>query len=187
MERDVVEPDIAPKLFSGEPIAGVPAELSEDCRQFIERQTEVRQSEIRQRLELVKLLVERQAAAVTPAEVVRIRREEAELLTNLSSLATDGRHDVSGRHRFNAWLGTFYSTGYLLDSFLDVKEDFENGASGVEPNLHSRLVIGAAAMKEALSATRKMSPRLLGKCALVAFRYEIRNKKPDFKNPGEVI
>lgn len=187
VERDHIRPNIALQLFSGESIPDVPTQLTADCLEFLERQTEARQREIWQLLDQVKPLVDRQAAAESPDEVVSVRLEEAELLANLLSLPVEGRRDATARQRFNAWLRIFCRTGYMFDSFLDLKEDYLSGASGVRPNFRARRVIGAAVLKEALDATRTMSPRVIGRCAIVALRYEIRNKKPDFTNPDEVI
>lgn len=187
VERDDVMPDIAPRLFSGQPIPGVPEELSRDCRQFLERQSPARQAEIQELLVQVKLLVDAQAVAELPADVIRIRQQEAELLANLLSLPVDGRHDAQQRHRLNAWLIAFCRTGYMLDSFLDLNEDYSSGASRVPPNFHARRVLAGATLKEARSARHTMSLKLLGKCAMVAVRYELRNKKPDFTKPNQVI
>lgn len=187
VERSDVMSDIAPRLFSGQPIPGVPEELSRDCRWFVERQSPTRQVEIQQQLERVILLVDAQAAAKLPDEVIAIRQEEAELLANLLSLLVEGRHDAEPRQRFNAWMSAFCRTGYMLDSLLDLKEDYETGASQVPPNFHSRRALAAATLKEASYARRTMSLKLLGKCAMVAVRYELRNKKADFTKPNEVI
>lgn len=182
-----VMPDIAPRLFSGRPIAGVPETLSEDCRSFLERQSPSRQTEIREMLDRVKPLVDRQAAAVSPDEVVAIREEEAELLANFLSLPAENRPDAVGRQKFNAWLVTFCRTGYMLDSFLDIKEDFESGASGVPPSFSARRVLAAATLRETIAAARQMPIRTLGKCAIVAVRYELKNQKPDFSRPNQAI
>lgn len=179
--------DIAPRLFSGEAVPGIPQEFTNDCRQLLERQNAARQMHIWHQLERVKPLVDAQASAVSATEVVKIRLDEADLLADMLSLPTDGRPDKTERQKFNAWLSAFCRTGYLVDSIKDLEEDFESGASGVRPSFQAKRILGSAALREVAAATRIMTARQLGKCAMVAIRYELKKQKPDFSRPSEVI
>jgi hypothetical protein len=180
-------PHIATMLFSGEPIDGIPREFQERCRQFVHRQTPSRQVEIMDQLGQIKGLVEAQATSESPHEVIEIRRREADIFASLLSLPAQDRSDASRRERFNSWLTSFSRTGYMVDSFMDIKRDFLSGESGVRPTLHSHRVLAAAALKETFGAIRKTPLSLIGKCAMVAMRYEARNKKPEFSGPSQPL
>jgi hypothetical protein len=179
-------PDIAPLLFSGHTIPGVPEEFTNDCQHWMSRQSENRQAHIQQQLGAVRILVERQAVATTPFEVVSVRREEAELLADMLSLRSENREDSIERKKFNYWLTTAMRAGYLLDSLKDIKEDYESGASGVKPGMTASGKMATYLLKETIQ-TAKISPKALGKGALVMLRYEIKKIHPDLSKSDTVI
>jgi len=185
-EKNTPMPDIAAELFSDRSIPGIPEEFRNDCRDWLERQSEERQHEINSQLAEVRLLVEAQAAATSVAEVVRIRRREAELLANILSLSPEDRSDVVAREKFNTWLKVGMRTGYLLDSLLDIKEDYESGGSALKPGVVTSSKMVAYLLRETVAAAC-VSPRALGKGALIMARYSIKKIKPDFSNPETVI
>lgn len=185
-ERDMPRPNIAVELFSGQPIPGVPTEFTYDCRHLLERQSQERQVTINKQLQRVRFLVEAQAAADTVPEVVAIRHEEADLLADMLSLNTEDQDDVSGRLKFNSWLALAMRAGYLLDSLRDIKEDYESGASRVEPRLKATAKMAAYLIQDTV-VVAKISPRALGKGAMVMARYEFRRMHPDFSKPGQTI
>jgi hypothetical protein len=76
--------------------------------------------------------------------------------------------------------------GYLLDSLKDIREDYESGASGVKPSLAASGKMAAYLMKETIR-TARVSPRALGKGAMVMLRYEVKKIHPDLSKPNTVI
>lgn len=179
---DVEQIDIMPAIN-----AIVAGELRDDLHtdtqarfaNYMRRQPKDRYVDIMRRLGGVSAMAERQASATTAGEVIKVRLEEAELLAYLLSLPEDQRQDANGRRKFNKWLRGWSRAGYLLDSFIDMRDDYESGASGLEPTVKIRAQIGSTAAKEMARAAVKTPPQLLGKCALVGFRYLVLNKKPD--------
>jgi hypothetical protein len=185
-EKDTHMSNISPELFSGRPIPGIPEEFSNDCREWLERQTGVRQAEINRQLTEIRLLVEAQAAATTASGVVAVRRREADLLADMLSLRPENREDARAREKFNSWLTVAMRAGYLLDSLRDIKEDYESGASGLKPGPVTSGKMAAYLLRETVVAAR-VSPRALGKGALVMMRYEIKRMHPDFSKSDVVI
>lgn len=186
-EKDFPRPDIAPELFSGKPIPGVPLEFSQDCREWLERQPKERQIQISNYLTRIRLLVEEQTLATTASEVVVIRREESDLLAYILSLRMEDHEDAPARVKFNSWLIAAMRAGYLFDSLLDIKEDYENGASGLRPGLAASSKMAAYLLRETVIAARVSPIRVLGKGALVMMRYEFKKNHPDFADPNTVI
>ncbi|GEM_PF-1727319 len=186
-EKDTPMPDIAPELFSGRPIPGVPEEFSEDCKQWVERQTEARQAQINRHLAEIRILVEAQAAATTTSGVIAVRRKESDLLADILSLRPEGREDARARMKFNSWLTVAMRAGYLLDSLLDIKEDYESGASGLKPGLAASCKMASYLLRETVVAAKVSPKALLGKGAMVMMRYEFKKIHPDFSNPHTII
>ena len=179
---DIDKTDIMPgvaAIVSGELIEGLHERTQVRFREYMLRQEESRYDDIIRRLEQVSSLSHRQALAESAQEVIDIRREEADLLAYLLGLPTHNRRDSVARERFNDWLVGWSRCGYLLDTLIDMKLDYDNGDSGVRPTTRAKAVIAGVAVKESLIATRKTPLRLLGKCALVGARYLLLNKKPD--------
>jgi hypothetical protein len=131
------------------------------------------------KLSQVNGLVEAQRQAITPQEVVAVRLQEADLLADMLSLPAEGHPDVFERIRFNNWLLGWSRAGYLVDSLRDIQDDYQNRDSGLEPSARARTSLARSAFKEILVAAQKTPPQLIGRCALVAFRYVSMNKKAD--------
>lgn len=77
-------------------------------------------------------------------------------------------NDESQRRRFNEWLEGFSRVGYLLDSYVDMKDDFADGNVTVPVTFKARLEILRVALPEAMRALRKTPKRTLGRVACLA-------------------
>jgi hypothetical protein len=110
---------------------------------------------------------------------VRLRNEEAGIYSGLLALPVESRHDAAQRNAFNDWLDHFSRAGYLIDSLVDLKDDYQTGATSVRPSLHSRTVVGRHAASETIVTLRKTPYRAVGQIAMVGFRYQVLNRKPD--------
>ena len=185
-EKTDIMPHIA-AMLAGDSIVGIPESFQDKCRQYMERQSELRRQDIIIKLGRVGTLVDQQAATDSVHELIRIRRVEADLMANLLALPTFDRPDEAQRKTFNDWLVSISHTGYLVDSFKDLKEDYESKSSGVEPTLHTRAVLGGVAAKQTLDTLVKTPKRVLGKIIKVGVKNQILGKKPDFTNPDQLI
>ena len=179
---DIDKTDIMPHLtsvISGRGIPGLHLDTQVCFRNYILRQNESRYDDIMQRLGGVSRLAQRQAEAKTAHELIEVRLEEADLLAYLLALQTNTQEGAEPRERFNLWLRGWSRCGYLLDTFVDMDLDYENGDSGVRPTASSRATVAGAAVKESVTAIKNTPLRLIGKCALVGARYIMLDKKPD--------
>lgn len=179
---DIDKTDIMPYLSSIIAGHGIPT-LHQDTqvrfRNYMLRQSEASYDDIMRRLDGVSLFAHRQTEARTAGEVIDVRLEEADLLTHFLALPTDSRSDSAAREKFNTWLGGWSRTGYLLDTLMDLRLDYRNGDSGLKPSVDAYATIAAATIKESLPAIRNTPMRLIGKCAIVGFKYTLLNMKPE--------
>jgi hypothetical protein len=179
---DIDKTDIMPHInavISGRAIPTLHRDTQLSFRNYMLRQDKSRYDDIMQRLDGVSQFAQRQAEAKTADEVVEVRIEEADLLAHLLSLPTEARGDAFAREKFNIWLRGWSRCGYLLDTFIDMKFDYENGDSGVRPSTSSRTTVAAATARESLTAIRNTPLILIGKCAVVGVKYSLLNRKPD--------
>lgn len=177
--------DITPfigAMLTGKEMEGADAGLQRRVQHFMGAQTPSRRGYILDSLDRVGQLVQDQRQAHTPEELVRTRLDEADLFASLLALPTEGRPDKTQRNRFNSWMLGFSRCGYTVDSFLDVKDDYEDGSTSVKPTLHARLVIGKAAFRESVIAVRRIPAHTLGTSAVVAAKYFLVARKPTFSS-----
>jgi hypothetical protein len=178
--------DVAAEHFSKLSVPGIPNQLISDCVDFLERQSPARQLALVEYITLVRELVEAQATATTVPGVVEIRHLEADVLADILSLNTEGEIGAPARHKFNNWIALAMRAGYLFDSWRDIKEDYESGASGVEPGLVASAKMAAYLLKDTVTIAR-VSPKAFAKGAMVMARYEFKRIHPDFSKPEQVI
>jgi hypothetical protein len=178
--------DIAVEHFSQLSIPGIPPQLIHDCIDWLERQAPDRQVTLVEYIAFVRKMVEAQAAATTVPEVVEVRHQEADVLGDILSLNSEGTADAAARQKFNNWIPRAMRAGYILDSLLDIKEDYESGTSGVEPGLKASAKMAAYLLKDTVEVAR-VSPRALSKGAMVMVRYQFKKMHPDFYKPTEII
>jgi hypothetical protein len=184
--KDDPTADIAVEHFSQLSIPGIPQQLIQDCVDWLERQTPERQVTLVDYIAFVRKMVEAQAAATTVPEVVEVRHQEADVLADILSLNPAGAADAEARDKFNSWMPLAMRAGYLLDSLLDIKEDYENGSSGVEPGIKASAKMATYLLKDTVEVTR-VSPRALSKGAMVMVRYQLKKMHPDFSQSEQVI
>ena len=125
---DEEKADIMPyvsAILAGTEILGISQDFQDRCREYMQRQSENRQTEIIKKLGQVSTLVEQQETAETIRELMEVRQAEADLMANLLALSSDGRPDETQRSTFNTWLVEVSRTGYLIDSFRDLGEDYD--------------------------------------------------------------
>lgn len=166
-------------IIAGENLEGVRVDFLDRIREYMAAQSPKRQSEIMYKIGLVGPLVDELAKTQEVKELVRIRREEASIYAHLLALSVEDRHDAAERDAFNDWLIGFSRAGYLIDSFIDMSIDYQSGATSVRPSLRGRAVLARHAVSETVTALRKTPYRAIGQTAMVGFRYQILNKKPD--------
>lgn len=177
---DVEKADIAEpfeEIVSGHIREDLSADIQIRAINYMLRQTEEGRRRIFDRVRQVNELAAAQREAVLASEVVGIRITEADILSSLLSLPTEGVSDSAARSNFNFWLASWSRVGYLLDSLFDAKQDYRNGESGMRPTIRSRLRFALAASKESVTALKRTPPRLLGKCALNGINYVVRQKR----------
>lgn len=149
---------------------------------YMEHQSETRYQTIIERLGGISLLAKQQSEADTVEKVVNVRLAEADLFSYLLLLPTENMPDKIPREKFNKWLGSFSRAGYIVDSLIDIKEDYEGGSTNLRPSIATRIGLAKSAAKEAFGGLRKTPPRVLGKTLLVALKYEFQSRKPDFSS-----
>ncbi|MBI5906601.1 hypothetical protein HY857_00930 [Candidatus Saccharibacteria bacterium] len=166
-------------ILAGENLEGIRIGSQDRIRKYMAAQTPERQSEIMDKIGLVGILTEALTETEEAEELVRLRNEEADVYSGLLALPVEGRHDAAQRSVFNDWLASFSRAGYLIDSLVDMKEDHQSGATSVRPSLRSRAVVGRHAVSETATTLRKTPYRAIGQIAMVGFRYQVLNRKPD--------
>ena len=185
-EKTDIMPHVA-AMLAGNSIVGIPDAFQDQCREYMERQSELRRADIIKKLGMVGTLVNQQASTASVHELLRIRRQEADLMANLLALPTFNRPDETQRKTFNSWLVSISHTGYLVDSFKDIKKDYASKSCSVEPSTYTRVILGGAATKQALDTLEKTPKKVIGKMIKVGMKNQILGKKPDFTNPEQLI
>ena len=178
---DVKKVDIMPSIqnmLDGELIPDLTALPQLRISEYMNQQAESRRKYILDSLKQIGELVLAQRVAVKASDVVEIRIAESDIFSGILALDTEDRSDSISRSRFNSWLKSGGRTGQLLDSLLDVSEDYQNGESCVVPTTRSRSVFAAAMTKEAISTVRKTPPSLFEKMTVHGLRYVFKNDKP---------
>lgn len=173
-------PTFIQKLLASKYDTGPTISVQTRFLEYMQRQPESRHETIIHRLGSIGLLAKEQAAADTVNKVVDIRLAEADLFSYLLLLPTENKPDKTQREKFNRWLAGFSRTGYIVDSLIDIKEDYQSGNTNLQPSITARAKLAKAATKEALNGIRQTPLKVLGKTILVALKYEFRSRKPDF-------
>jgi len=187
---DEEKADIMPyvsAILAGTEILGISQDFQDRCREYMQRQSENRQTEIIKKLGQVSTLVEQQETAETIRELMEVRQAEADLMANLLALSSDGRPDETQRSTFNTWLVEVSRTGYLIDSFRDLGEDYDSGKIIIKPNLGVKAAVGTAALKQTIYTVAKTPPKVISKAIKVGIKNQILRKKPDLADPNQLI
>jgi hypothetical protein len=127
----------------------------------------------------VNKLVTAQRSASKATEVVDIRIAEADIFTSVVALEETDGMDESARKSFNAWLLGASRAAYLMDTMFDMRKDYENGETSVKPSAVARLQYAHAATREGLFALKRTPAGLIGKSALVAVNYVMKQRRLD--------
>ena len=158
------------------------ADIQTRTANYVFRQTAAGQQLFFDRIRRVNELAEAQREATAAREVIDIRRTEADIFSAMLSLSILDESDAAARINFNLWLNSWAKVGYLVDSLIDVAKDYKNGESGVPPTLGARLLFAAAVSIESATALRRTPPKLLGTCALYAFKDIFNQKRVKLQN-----
>jgi len=144
---------------------------------YLVRQSEEKKSKIARQLSKVSLLTEEQRNATKARSVVAVRIAESGIFSSLLHLEHNNTDDSEAREKFNRWVDTWSRFGYLLDSFVDIREDFDQASSQVAPTILNRLVYAKAALKEGAELFTRTPKKIVGKIALVGLRYIFLRRK----------
>ncbi len=153
------------------------AQTQEVLYDYMSQQTQTYSEGVLRGVARAHELALRQRETLDPHRLVAVRLEEADVLSALLSLRTSGQPDAAARKQLNAVIGAWSRTGYLVDSFVDLRSDYEGGESGIKPSAYSALIIASATARESVGAIRSVPLGLLGSCAMTGVNYLIHNRK----------
>lgn len=160
------------KTVRGESVPGVSDEATDACRAYLERQPDDRRQATLSGLYRLAEFPEAFANAMTVEELIRLRLEEADMYAAFLKLdIADGAADAQARLSFNNWVEIFSRSGYLVDSFFDLRKDYEQGLIGVPPSFSARRALAKVAIRELLPGVRATPLRALGATARVAIEH----------------
>lgn len=166
-------------IYSGELREDLNSDAQVRTHNYLHRQTPDSRDRLFDRVNRVQTLLEKQRTLNTANELVHQRQQEAIILADILSLERGSGSDDQARIKFNTWLQSWASVGYLLDSLLDVRSDYENQESLVRPTLSTRITITKPLLREAVLAVRETPVREIGKCAMNGINYLARNRRVD--------
>lgn len=164
-------------IYDGELRRDLNTDAQVRTHNYLHRQPPESREKLLGKAKKVQALLETQRTLQSADELVRQRQQEAIILAEILSLEQVGGSDNQARLKFNTWLKSWASVGYLLDSLLDLGSDYENHESLVRPSFSTRLAIAKPLMREAIVAVRETPVREIGKCALNGFNYLARNRR----------
>jgi len=166
-------------IFSGEMHENLDYDAQVRAHNYMHRQSEAKQQRIIELIAIVQALIKNQRDTSSVEELIEIRLSEATVLTELLSLNVSDSDDAEARANFNSWLSSWAAVGYLLDSLIDMKADYDNGESSVLPTKNSRLRLLKPLARESMKAIPATPVKVLGECALNGFNYVVRNNRAD--------
>lgn len=148
---------------------------------YLGRQTAETRARIFDLVPMVGKLAIEQRNATKAKEVINIRKTEAPILASILSVSAAGE-DSAARIKFNDWIQSWSTVGYLTDSLIDMRADYANGESSVKPTPAAAVTYAHAAASEGFKALKNMSPKLIAMAANHAFKSLILNRKPAIKS-----
>ncbi|MDB5186886.1 MAG: hypothetical protein JWM07_358 [Candidatus Saccharibacteria bacterium] len=173
---DTVQPesieDQKNSLLAGLPIPGMDSDEAHEFHHIIDNVTPVRRAEV-----LDGFLINDYAKDMRDsrgyARFLHLRLEEAEMFGRFMRL--DNPASMPQIERFNEWLPQFARAGYLVDSFGDLYDDFEDGVIAMRPTIRRRLKLGRAALHETKNAVSHLPLRTIGFLAVASLSKILRN------------
>jgi len=95
-------------------------------------------------------------------QLIKLKRKEGELFTNLFRLDDRSLNDGLGRRRFNRALVPMTNAGYGLDTVLDLRADYEHEETRVRPTVINRSVLAAFVIQNGVQAgVQVLRPRTI--------------------------
>lgn len=166
-------------ILAGKTRPDLNLEVQTSLKSYMDRQDPERKGAIFSDILRVEELAADLRNATTPTRLVEIRREEGDILGSLVALPVEETSDRSERLRFNRWLNSWSRTGYMMDSFVDLRKDYENGESGVKPTMIARGIVAEAVLYESAVAIQRTPPGVMRGALMNATRYLLMNRKHD--------
>ncbi|HEX4774032.1 MAG TPA: hypothetical protein VH234_00760 [Candidatus Saccharimonadales bacterium] len=170
---------VVASFLAGGKLEGATNLITTNFRRYIETQPEERRALTIQRLGAIGSHVELCSQAESVTELITARQDEAELYASFFELPLNNTSDKSQRSIFNAWLHVFSRTGYLVDSLLDLKVDYEDGGTKVEPTVANRIMLARAAFRESVVLARQTPSVALVDILKVGYHYLILGVGPE--------
>jgi hypothetical protein len=159
------------QLQNGVAFGTLTDETAQACKDFFERHTAEERSQIEERFFWLQEATQAYRNTTSLRELTALRLNEATgYFANFFKLPPRGNNDKP-RERFNDWVVGFSRSGYLVDSVLDFKEDFENGEIQVRPSRSNTAILCVSAIAETYKAIRVTPRRALTGAAKVAIRH----------------
>lgn len=166
--------DIEPALtllLNGEPVGQVTEKEALDFQASMATHPEAEKEHLKEEMKKIAAFANDKTQATSLKELLRLTRTEMEWYTALFELKESGAENTNNRRQFNSWLYDFMSSGYMLDSLVDMEDDFRNGNISVEPSLRRKKVLAVVALKEVARSASKTPLRHLGGVAYIGYRY----------------
>ena len=151
-------------LVQGKPINGMNIDEAEEFGKMYAQLPLGRQKQLIETCIALPLFAHTKRNARSLKELLSINRAEAEAFAGILYL------DISNQRRvdFNRWLYLFATTGYLVDTILDVRKDYELGNINIQPGRVQRGIAGLRASSDIgrlLMAAPMPSYKQLARCA----------------------
>ncbi len=165
--------DIEPALvllLNGEPAGQVTKSEAVDFQASMAARSEAEQRRLISTIQDIATFAKVKAKATSSDDFLDLTRTEIEWYASLFKLQETGTKDSGSRRQFNEWLSSAMAAAYMFDSLLDMKEDYRNGNTLVEPTRDHKKALAAVAFREAARSLRKTPIRSLGGLAYVAYR-----------------
>lgn len=157
------------ELLSGRPIGGMTADESTLFADIYRRKDPATRQRLLTAFMALPSFQARKRAAANIRDLTNVVHQESILFASILHLDTGDRSDSNARSSFNEWLDKFSFVGYMADSALDMRKDYNDGNISVEPSLSGRAVFLGNGAVEGFSALRSVPNRSLRRLAGSAF------------------
>ncbi|MBC7708086.1 sugar transferase [Polaromonas sp.] len=148
--------ELVTDLIGGNPVGDMTALEAKEFSDIFAKLPARRQARLSNSFLVLPNLLSRKKSATTAKELLAINATEAQIFAAILELESVD-HNPQQQQVFNDWLAKFSSAGYMTDTFLDVRKDFEAGNLSLSPSKLRRAAFGVRAARE-ITRVVKVTP-----------------------------
>lgn len=157
-------------IINGECHPRLTKDITRNCRAYLDNLSTLDLDTTLSKLAGLKDTTAEYAQTTSVRRLIELRLDEANYYSSFFMLPLRHPNDSSRVH-FNHWVQGFNRTGYLVDSVVDLEQDYAHGEISVRPTIFTRATIGQAALREAVQALRLTPPLVIAEAGRVALRH----------------